>query len=131
MTLTELADQIGMALANLSILKTGKARAIRFSTLDAICEALVIWDAGARYIMVLLGSIMGTLAPLAHMMRAGRVGGRIVNSSGILFWVWTLLTLQVTAVFSLVLSVLGLWNLSWRRGLSNAEQHSAFVSETK
>jgi putative transcriptional regulator len=40
MTLTELADQIGMALANLSILKTGKARAIRFSTLDAICEVL-------------------------------------------------------------------------------------------
>jgi putative transcriptional regulator len=40
MTLTELADRIGMALANLSILKTGKARAIRFSTLDAICKAL-------------------------------------------------------------------------------------------
>ena len=40
MTLTELADRVGMALANLSILKTGKARAIRFSTLEAICEAL-------------------------------------------------------------------------------------------
>jgi len=40
MTLTELADRIGMTLANLSILKTGKARAIRFSTLDAICKAL-------------------------------------------------------------------------------------------
>jgi putative transcriptional regulator len=40
MTLTELADHVGMTLANLSILKTGKARAIRFSTLDAICEAL-------------------------------------------------------------------------------------------
>ena len=40
MTLTELADRIGMALANLSILKTGKARAIRFSTLEAICKAL-------------------------------------------------------------------------------------------
>ena len=40
MTLTELADRIGMTLANLSILKTGKARAVRFSTLDAICEAL-------------------------------------------------------------------------------------------
>ena len=40
MTLTELADEIGMALANLSILKTGKARAIRFSTLEAICQAL-------------------------------------------------------------------------------------------
>jgi putative transcriptional regulator len=40
MTLTELADLVGMTLPNLSILKTGKARAIRFSTLDAICEAL-------------------------------------------------------------------------------------------
>ena len=39
MTLTELADQAGMT-ANLSILKTGKARAIRFTTLDAICAAL-------------------------------------------------------------------------------------------
>ena len=40
MTLTELADRVGMTLANLSILKTGKARAIRFSTLEAICVAL-------------------------------------------------------------------------------------------
>ena len=40
MTLTELADRVGMTLANLSILKTGKARAIRFSTLDAICKSL-------------------------------------------------------------------------------------------
>ena len=40
MTLTELADRIGLTLANVSILKTGKARAIRFSTLEAICQAL-------------------------------------------------------------------------------------------
>jgi putative transcriptional regulator len=40
MTLTELADRVGITLANLSILKTGKARAMRFSTLEAICEAL-------------------------------------------------------------------------------------------
>ena len=40
MTLTDLADRVGMTLANLSILKTGKARAMRFSTLEAICEAL-------------------------------------------------------------------------------------------
>jgi putative transcriptional regulator len=40
MTLTELADRVGMTLANLSILKTNKARAIRFSTLEALCEAL-------------------------------------------------------------------------------------------
>ncbi len=40
MTLTELAGRVGLTLANLSILKTGKARAIRFSTLDAICDVL-------------------------------------------------------------------------------------------
>ena len=40
MTLTELAGRVGITLANLSILKTGKARAIRFSTLEAICEVL-------------------------------------------------------------------------------------------
>jgi putative transcriptional regulator len=40
MTLTELADRVGITLANLSILKTGKAKAMRFSTLEAICEAL-------------------------------------------------------------------------------------------
>ena len=40
MSLTQLAEKIGITLANLSILKTGKARAIRFSTLEAICEAL-------------------------------------------------------------------------------------------
>lgn len=40
MTLTELASQVDITLANLSILKTGKAKAIRFSTLEAICTAL-------------------------------------------------------------------------------------------
>jgi putative transcriptional regulator len=40
MTLTELAGRIDITLANLSILKTGKAKAIRFSTLDAICREL-------------------------------------------------------------------------------------------
>jgi putative transcriptional regulator len=40
MTLTDLADQVGITIANLSILKTGKARAMRFSTLEAICKAL-------------------------------------------------------------------------------------------
>lgn len=40
MTLTDLAERIGITLANLSILKTGKAKAIRFSTLEAICREL-------------------------------------------------------------------------------------------
>jgi len=40
MSLTELAERVGITLANLSILKTGKARAVRFSTLDALCREL-------------------------------------------------------------------------------------------
>ncbi len=40
MTLTELAEKVDITLANLSILKTGKAKAMRFSTLEAICEVL-------------------------------------------------------------------------------------------
>lgn len=40
LTLTELADQVGVTVVNLSILKNGRARAVRFSTLTAICRAL-------------------------------------------------------------------------------------------
>ncbi len=40
MSLNELSDRVGLTLSNLSILKTGKAKAIRFSTLEAICQAL-------------------------------------------------------------------------------------------
>jgi putative transcriptional regulator len=40
LTLTELADRIGITIANLSILKTNKARAVRFSTLEALCREL-------------------------------------------------------------------------------------------
>jgi putative transcriptional regulator len=40
MSLTELADRVGVTIANLSILKTGKARAVRFSTLAALCKEL-------------------------------------------------------------------------------------------
>jgi putative transcriptional regulator len=40
MSLTELSEKVGITLSNLSVLKTGKARAIRFDTLNAICKAL-------------------------------------------------------------------------------------------
>lgn len=40
MTLSQLSEEVGLTLANLSVLKTGKAKAVRFSTLDAICRAL-------------------------------------------------------------------------------------------
>ena len=50
------------------------------------------------------------------MRGAGLVGGRIVNSSGIFFWVWTLIALGVTSTFSIILSARGLWGL--QRGQS-------------
>lgn len=40
MSVTELSERVGLTLANLSILKTGKAKAVRFSTLDKLCQAL-------------------------------------------------------------------------------------------
>lgn len=40
MSVTELADRVGITIANISVLKTGKAKAIRFSTLEAICKVL-------------------------------------------------------------------------------------------
>ena len=72
--------------------------------------------AGRRsgYIIMLLGAILGAAVPLVHMRGAGLVGGRIAASGGKHFWVWTLLTLQVTAILSLILSVRGLWSLRRR-----------------
>ena len=80
---------------------------------------LVVWLYGtlalaerrARYVILLLGSILGSGVPVVHMMGAGLVGGRIANSSGVFFWVWTLIALGVTANFSLILSARGLWSL--------------------
>jgi hypothetical protein len=74
--------------------------------------------AGRRsgYILMLLGALLGSVVPLAHMRGAGLVGGRIADSSGIFFWVWTLIALGVAASFSVVLSARGLWSL--RRGQS-------------
>lgn len=84
---------------------------------------LVVWLygttalAGRRsgYIIILLGSILGSGVPIIHMIGAGLVGSRVVNSGRVFFWVWTLITLQVTAIFSLILSARGLWSLPWRR----------------
>jgi hypothetical protein len=63
------------------------------------------------YVIMLLGSLLGSVVPLVHMRGAGLVGGRIANSSGIFFWVWTLIALGVCAIFSFILSARGLWRL--------------------
>ncbi len=70
---------------------------------------LVLAERRSGYVIMLLGSILGSGVPVIHMMGAGLVGGRIANSSGIFFWVWTLIALGVTALFSVILSARGLW----------------------
>ncbi len=72
---------------------------------------LVVADRRSGHVIMLLGSISGVAVSLIHMTGAGLVGGRIANSSGMFLWVWTLLALGVTAVFTLVLSAHGLWSL--------------------
>lgn len=89
-----------------------------FKNVNAIVIA-VVWLFGtlvltgrrSGYIIVLLGSLLGSLMPLAHMRGAGLVGGRIANSNGKFFFVWTLMALGVTAAFSVILSAYGLWRL--------------------
>jgi hypothetical protein len=66
------------------------------------------------YIIVLLGSLLGSVIPLAHMRGAGLVGGRVAQSAGMHFWVWTLIALGATAAVSCSLSALGLWRLRRR-----------------
>jgi hypothetical protein len=80
---------------------------------------LVLAERRSGYIIMLLGALLGTLMPLAHMRGAGLVGGRMVNSSGRFFFVWTLMALGVTALFSVILSARGLWSLRRANQRSN------------
>lgn len=78
---------------------------------------LVLAERRSGYIIVLLGSLLGVCAPVLHFRAAGGVaGGEIAESSGAVFFVWTLLALGVCAVFSIILSAHGLWKL--QRGRS-------------
>ena len=82
---------------------------------------LVVWLygtlmlAGRRsgYVIMLLGSLLGAGMPVIHMRGAGH-GGKIAASSDGLFFIWTVLAVGVTALFSFILSAPGLWSL--RRG---------------
>jgi hypothetical protein len=70
---------------------------------------LVLAERRSGYIIILLGSLLASGMPVIHMRGAGV--GAIAKSSGALFFVWTLLALGVTGLFSVILSVRGLWGL--------------------
>jgi hypothetical protein len=69
---------------------------------------LVLAERRSGYVIILLGSLLGLVVPVVHMKGAG-VGGEIAKSSGAFFFIWTLLALGVTSLFSVILSVRGLW----------------------
>ena len=82
---------------------------------------LVVWLYGTLRLgerrsgyVILLGSLLGLIVPVVHMKGAG-VGGAIAKSSGAFFFIWTLLALGVTALFSVILSGRGLWEHLRRR----------------
>jgi hypothetical protein len=90
---------------------------------------LVVWLYGTMlalaekrsgYITVLVLSLLGMGIPVLHMTGAGLVGGDIANSGGAFFFVWTLIALGVTTLFSFILSARGLWSL--QRGKSHLVQ---------
>ncbi len=74
---------------------------------------LVLSERRSGYVIILLGSLLGSVVPVVHMRGAG-IGGEIAQSSGGFFFVWTLIALGITAIFSVILSARGLWSL--RRG---------------
>ena len=69
---------------------------------------LVLAETRSGYAVILIGSLLGVLVPVVHMRGAG-VGGQIAHSSGGFFFIWILLALGVTALFSVVLSAQALW----------------------
>jgi hypothetical protein len=82
---------------------------------------LVLAERRSGYVIILLGSLLGAYVPILHFKAAGGVaGGRIANSSGAFFFVWTLLALGVCAAFSVILSAYGLWKLQWGRSRESA-----------
>ncbi|HEY0153111.1 MAG TPA: hypothetical protein VGB92_13995 [Longimicrobium sp.] len=78
--------------------------------------ALVLAERRSGYVIVFLGSLLGMAVPITHMMGRGvGVASPVAASSGALFYIWTLIAIGVTALFSLILSATGLWSLTWRR----------------
>jgi hypothetical protein len=78
--------------------------------------ALVLAERRSGYVIMLLGSLLAFGVPILHMRGKGvGVASGIANSSGGFRFVWMLIALGVTGIFSLILSVRGLWSLPWRR----------------
>jgi len=81
---------------------------------------LVLAGKRSGYVIILVGSLLGLLVPVIHMKGRG-VGGAIAKSSGAFFFIWTLIALGVTALFSVILSARGLWQLPRRTDVQHKQ----------
>jgi hypothetical protein len=72
---------------------------------------LVLAGRRAGYIIILVVSLLASGLPVVHMTGSGLAGGDISKSGEAFFFVWTLIALDVTALFSVILSAHGLWSL--------------------
>jgi len=79
---------------------------------------LVLGDRRSGYIVTLIGGIFGLAVLLLHMSGRGLVGGRIANTSGQFFWVWTAITMGVSSAIAGSLAIRGLWSLRSRKRTS-------------
>ncbi|HEX5836081.1 MAG TPA: hypothetical protein VFY34_19605 [Pyrinomonadaceae bacterium] len=77
---------------------------------------LVLAGRRSGYLIILIGSLLGLVVPVIHMRGKGvGIGSSIANSTGGFFFIWTLIAIGVTALFSVVLSLHGLWRLRSRK----------------
>ncbi|HXQ34531.1 MAG TPA: hypothetical protein VN843_11015 [Anaerolineales bacterium] len=73
---------------------------------------LVYAERRSGYILILILSLLASGVPVIHMTRAGMAGGRLANSPGHFFFVWTVIIIGATTLFSVLIAALGLWNWS-------------------
>lgn len=77
---------------------------------------IVLAERRSGYIIILLGSLLGMFVPWVHMGGKGvGMGSRISGTHGGFFFIWMLIAIGVSAMFTAVLTLHGLWRLPWRR----------------
>ena len=92
--------------------KAGPANFIAIAILVVwLYGTLVLTERRPGYIITLIGGIIATVVPVIHLRGTGIVN--VVKSSGGFFFLWTLFALGVLGIFSIILSVRGLWNPQW------------------
>lgn len=72
---------------------------------------LMLAERRSGYVITLVASLLASGLPLVHMIGSGLTNAKIASAGGAFFFAWTLIALSVTAGFSVILSVRGLWNL--------------------